>query len=273
MKTEALITEALITEARRSSPSETAQKPAQAMVMAAAQLCPICLNSCFHSFCFQCILQWAEMVFTHPSMEGKTHLDCPLCRRTSSCIIHSVVLDTFQRHYLFGISPSQAWPFPLSPAHYQRLYVYKNGLHTVVAQNFNQKIKCRRNFLYVSGNANVKQWIRRELQALMQVQDVVLITLLVLEILRSHEDKQRVDSCALTAWMDTMLHALKPFLFENAEIFCVELQIFRYSGLNVKAYDLWVEETLRKNTLKLLPTINCLKENVSECSSQEAHEG
>ncbi|KAI5071814.1 hypothetical protein GOP47_0014065 [Adiantum capillus-veneris] len=241
--------------------------------------CPICLqpisgdaflDPCFHKFCFHCILQWAEMVFTHPSMEAETCLECPLCKTRSSCILHGFCLDTFQRHYFFGIPPTKTSSFSLSPAHYQRLYVYKNGLRTFAAETLNQNIKCKRMVFYMSGNENVQQWVQRELQALMQVEDVDLIVQLVLGILKHYVDKQRVDFRVPALWMEAMYNNVKPFLFENAEAFCGELQAFLSSGVNLKAYDLLVEEFLKANTLKLLCSNNgSLKVN-SECSVRMA---
>lgn len=226
-----------------------------------AQQCPICLNPitgdafldpCFHSFCFHCILQWADMVFTHPSMVGETYLECPLCKTPSSCIIHNVVLDTFQRHYLSGVPPSKAPPFLLSQAHYLRLYVYKNHLQPVIAETLNQNVGCKRRSLHISGNKNVQEWLQRELQALMQEEDVELVMQHVLGILEHFERKQKVNSHAPVLWTHAMVDAAKPFLFENAETFCKELQNFMLSGLNVKAYDLLVEEALRAHTLQVL---------------------
>uniref|UniRef100_UPI00358F63B8 E3 ubiquitin-protein ligase Topors-like n=1 Tax=Myxine glutinosa TaxID=7769 RepID=UPI00358F63B8 len=59
--------------------------------------CPICLNriqnraltnSCSHSFCFLCILEWA-----------KRKAECPLCQQTFDGIIHSVKSDTNYKEY------------------------------------------------------------------------------------------------------------------------------------------------------------------------------
>lgn len=53
--------------------------------------CPICLGSweeisyvmpCLHQFCYQCILQWAEI-----------KPECPLCKRRIQSILHSVQAD------------------------------------------------------------------------------------------------------------------------------------------------------------------------------------
>eukprot|EP01147_Barroeca_monosierra_P006769 gene6769-7567_t len=60
------------------------------------ELCPICLDtlqdkafldSCFHAFCFACIMTWLEVVRT-----------CPLCKTSSTVVIHSIKSDTiFER--------------------------------------------------------------------------------------------------------------------------------------------------------------------------------
>ncbi|KQK73613.1 E3 ubiquitin-protein ligase Topors-like protein [Amazona aestiva] len=58
---------------------------------AANSLCPICLDPiddtaytdpCFHTFCFHCIKQWADMAAT-----------CPLCRWPIKTILHMVRSD------------------------------------------------------------------------------------------------------------------------------------------------------------------------------------
>ncbi|KAH7439888.1 hypothetical protein KP509_04G080200 [Ceratopteris richardii] len=232
----------------------------QSMPVGAAHCCPICLNPitdaafldpCFHTFCFHCILQWAEMVFAHPSTEGETHLECPLCKRRSSSIIYNFFLDTFKRHYVLGTAYDKSCPFSLSPAHYQRLYVYKSGMRPYIAEEIDRNIKCRRKSFHISGNANLKEWVQRELQALMQVEDVELVAQHVIGILKHYENSKRLDGQSQFSWMDAMIDAVKPFVFEHAESFCMELKSFLSSGLNVKAYDLFVEEILKSNTIKV----------------------
>ncbi|MCO5609304.1 hypothetical protein L7F22_063530 [Adiantum nelumboides] len=220
------------------------------------EACPICLHPvsdaafldpCFHTFCLHCILQWAEMVFTHPSMERETCLECPLCKKRSFWIVHNVCLGTFQRHYI------RASEKPLPQVTYQRLYVYENNLHTFVSEALVKNVKCRRRAVYFSGKEHVQQWVQRELQALIRVVDVDLIRILVLVILKQYEDNQRLDSHESYLWMDAMRDAVKPFLFEKAEAFCGELQTFLSLGLNLKAYDLEVEKILSTNMLKAAP--------------------
>lgn len=86
----------------------------------------------------------------------------------------------------------------------------------------------------------------------MQEEDVELVMQHVLGILEHFERKQKVNSHAPILWTHAMVDAAKPFLFENAETFCKELQNFMLSGLNVKAYDLLVEEALRAHTLEVV---------------------
>lgn len=226
-----------------------------------AQQCPICLgpitgeaflDPCFHQFCYHCILQWAEMVATHPSLEGDTSLECPLCKTRSACIIHHIVLNTFQRHYLYGTPPCTKQPFLLSQSHYQRLHVYMNNQHRDMAKALNQKIKRRRKELHISGNDYLQPWVHRELQALLQEEDVSLITQHVLGVLEHFEKRQKVELRVLSSWKEAMADAVKPFLYENAETFCNELQNFLFSGLSVQAYDQLAEETRTARTLQVL---------------------
>ncbi|XP_075267643.1 uncharacterized protein LOC142358909 [Opisthocomus hoazin] len=81
--------------------------------------CPICLGSCedtsyampfLHRFCYECILRWAE-----------SKPECPLCKRGTHSILHSVQADDDYREHV--ISPStppsdvidQAEPAPSDP--------------------------------------------------------------------------------------------------------------------------------------------------------------
>ena len=54
-------------------------------------VCPICLETlkdrarletCLHSFCFTCILQWSDWV-----------KECPLCKQPFTYVIHGIISD------------------------------------------------------------------------------------------------------------------------------------------------------------------------------------
>ena len=73
-----------------------------------------------------------------------------------------------------------------------------------------------------------QKWIRRELEALLMIDDVEFLADLVTHVVR--------DACKQE--VERKLHlAIEPFLHEHAGLFAAELGSFLASGLNMVGYD------------------------------------
>lgn len=78
----------------------------------------------------------------------------------------------------------------------------------------------------------------------MQVEDVDIVVQHVIGVLEYFENRQKGQFGVPDTWNDAVLDAVRPFLFENADKFCKELQFFLLSGLSVAAYDQLVGVTV-----------------------------
>jgi len=202
--------------------------------------CPICLqdfeipcllDKCFHQFCIFCILQWAEITAS-----------CPLCKSSFNTLVYDIKSPTDYKIYLYHVDHARNLKkksqisipvqFPLTEAHAKRrLLYYRSGrvIHSELALLFSrlqrdlQSSDSRKKMLLFKA----EEWIIRELQALLEEQDVLLLHQFILSLL---EEGHTLEKC---------LEALRPFLFEKTERFVCELA--RYLLTNVSSigrYDL-----------------------------------
>ncbi|KAJ6775359.1 RING/U-BOX SUPERFAMILY PROTEIN [Salix purpurea] len=91
--------------------------------------CPICLapflqesylDTCFHKFCYKCILQWTKVV-SHKESRRPSSVKCPLCKTENFSLIYGYDGSSFQRHYVNqGFEDSSFF----SKAHKYRLQCY-----------------------------------------------------------------------------------------------------------------------------------------------------
>ncbi|XP_024370951.1 uncharacterized protein [Physcomitrium patens] len=237
--------------------------------------CSICLESvtgeafldqCFHRFCYHCILQWSEMVMAASlaktgDPKRVTPLECPLCKTHYTSIIHDLVAGTkFQRHFLLAPDGSQ---FRLSEAHRRRLAVYaalKAGASSKTVLNSStladldagvgsplQGTKTRTISGVVKANKWLPCWVQRELQALMQDEDVNMVTHHVVGVVQSLQKRSRgtmfrpdsgsAKEPSSKSWCNAVAEAMRSFIFEDAEMFAVELWKFLDSGIDIAFYD------------------------------------
>ncbi|XP_008454833.2 uncharacterized protein LOC103495144 [Cucumis melo] len=208
--------------------------------------CPICLgpinqssylDKCFHNFCYNCIVQWTKVVSGKRSCRLSS-IKCPLCKTKSSSIIHGLDGHHFQRHY---VNPDFQDSFILSKAHKYRLQCYYtepgflNDIFDVQRYWKLQK--------YLQANQWLEVWLKRELQALIQEEDVDIIMHhfvgLINSFFRRNEPKYQTETPELKRkrFSQTILDAAKPFLSARADRFMLELELFLASGLNIEAYD------------------------------------
>lgn len=134
--------------------------------------CPICLgpillesylNICFHKFCYNCILQWTKVVAGKNSHKLAS-IKCPFCKTENFSIIHGFDGSSFQQYY---INQDFETGFVLSKAHKYRLQCYYtepgciNDIFSV-----SRYWKSRK---YLQPNRWLQSWLRREIQALIQL--------------------------------------------------------------------------------------------------------
>lgn len=266
--------------------AEPAEKGSEA-VRQVGENCSICLepvsgeaylDQCFHRFCYHCILQWSEMVLaTSLARSGNPKrvaaLECPLCKTKYFSIIHDFVSGTkFQRDYLLASDGSR---FKLSEAHRTRLAVYaahkakerlerraeaeadkrsssgseqvQGGHHHPQRLGLGRNSKTRNVRGVVMANKWLPCWVRRELQALMQDEDVEMVAHHVVGVVESLHKRARsanLNDTIKQSWYEAVAAAVRPFVFEDAEIFAEELWKFLDAGIDIAYYDQQILESV-----------------------------
>ncbi|KAG5244859.1 E3 ubiquitin-protein ligase Topor [Salix suchowensis] len=173
--------------------------------------CPICLapflqesylDTCFHKFCYKCILQWTKVV-SHKESRRPSAVKCPLCKTENFSIIYGYDGSSFQRHYVNqGFEDRYPWLLFNLPFSFLRKYIQPNRW--------------------------LESWLRREVQALLQEEDTEVILYHILD--KKPEMKQE-------EFEDVVSNAARPFLTAKIDRFVKELELFLASGLNIEAYD------------------------------------
>lgn len=210
-----------------------------------ADPCPICLepvkkeaylDSCFHSFCYPCIVRWFSVVSKKHSQPQST-IKCPLCKAESSSIIHGFDGEYFQRHYLSqGYSENR-----LSSAHNFRLQWYNSDSGVpCTSSDISLYWKGRR---YLRKNRCTESWLRREIQVLTQEKDVEIIVHHLHGAVETFFRRQQEGTKAVMpdekrkAFRGLLSDAARPFLLGRTDRFVDEMEIFLALGLNIDAYD------------------------------------
>ncbi|XP_030534689.1 uncharacterized protein LOC115743846 [Rhodamnia argentea] len=209
--------------------------------------CPICLSPtphlqesyldrCFHKFCYKCIVQWTKVVASKHS-EAPSSLLCPFCKTENFSIIHGYDGSKFERHYVGQIFSDSVF---FTEAHWYRLrcYYVEPG---ILGDAFDVKRfwKLRK---YLESNRWLYSWLKREIQALMQEEDVDVVVHHMLGTIES--SLRRYDQRKLKApeerqmeFKMLLLDAARPFLTGRTDRFVDEAELFLASGLNLEAYD------------------------------------
>ncbi|CAI9102253.1 OLC1v1000494C1 [Oldenlandia corymbosa var. corymbosa] len=207
--------------------------------------CPICLgpvtdesylDKCFHKFCYKCILQWMKVVASKHGVMT-TSLKCPMCKTVNYSILHGHDGVSFHRH--FANQDPKIREF-FTKAHKYRLQAYYCETGTLV-DTFNV-LRYWKLQKYLQASKWSDQWIRREIQALTQEEDVEIIVHHILGVIDSfvrHAPKSPKSTfeAAQQNFKLVVSEAARPFLTTRTEQFVNELEMFLASGLNVDAYD------------------------------------
>ncbi|XP_077240657.1 RING/U-box superfamily protein [Tasmannia lanceolata] len=208
--------------------------------------CPICLQSlnqeayldrCFHTFCYNCISHWAKLV-SGKHYHSNSSIHCPLCKRENFSIIHGCDGDSFQQHYI----NQDKGGFTFSESHRYRLQCYCSEPAIVIYQKFDvlQYWRCHR---YLQPNRWLQRWLKREIQALIQEEDVDIIVHHIHGVVESflrrnkREHMKGVPEQKQEEFRALISDAAGPFLFGRTERFVNEVELFLASGLTIEAYD------------------------------------
>lgn len=187
-------------------------------------------------FCFQCILRWTQVV-SHKLSLPPSSVKCPLCKRENFSIIHGYDGISFQRHYLNQNVGNNSGFY--SEAHKYRLQCYYVEADSSVSVQFNV-VRYWKSRKYLQPNRWLQSWLRREIQALIQEEDVEIIVhhiLGVIDSLRSDPKSQTMPEVSRENFKKLVLKAATPFLSGRADRFVNEMELFLASGLNIEAYD------------------------------------
>ncbi|KAK4522729.1 hypothetical protein GAYE_PCTG14G0619 [Galdieria yellowstonensis] len=213
--------------------------------------CAICLERvrnptfcepCFHAFCYSCLRSW----FSTLKISQKTCSTCPLCKAEVSGIVYSVksernykrrnvsnfigdkkkVVASFDKSdVLETTSLFDAEPSFLTDQHVFRRLVYAQRLWVQPLPSSLYYQSRREGDVFCEADPKLIQWIRRDLQALLGLEDVeVLVNYIYgkIEEGSSREDLKKI---------------LEPFLFENTSHFLHELFQFASSRYGLEDYD------------------------------------
>ncbi|GLT94970.1 hypothetical protein SLE2022_126790 [Rubroshorea leprosula] len=221
--------------------------------------CPICLSSmaqesyldtCFHKFCCNCIVQWTKVVAGKHSSPPSS-VKCPLCKTENFSIISGYDGSFFERHYINKIF-GDSLTFNFTKAHKYRLQCYftEPGILSDIF-NISRYWKLRK---YLQSNVWLHCWLKREIQALMQEEDVDIIVHHIQGMIDSFF--KRIDQVHPMKKPETkqeefkasVSDAARPFLLARTDRFVNELELFLASGLNIEAYDAVYKQRLGWNT-------------------------
>ncbi|KAH7865635.1 hypothetical protein Vadar_009157 [Vaccinium darrowii] len=206
--------------------------------------CPICLgpfiqesylDHCFHKFCYNCILRWAKVVAYKQSCLPSS-VKCPLCKTENFSIIHGYDGNSFQQHFVNQEFGSSAF---FSKAHKYRLQCYYIEPDSLMSTfKVPQYWKSRK---YFQPNHWLQGWLRREIQALLQEEDVEIIVHHILGVIdslrRKDQNSPSVPETREETFKALVCQAARPFLTGRTDRFAREVELFLASGLNIDAYD------------------------------------
>uniref|UniRef100_J3LU05 RING-type domain-containing protein n=1 Tax=Oryza brachyantha TaxID=4533 RepID=J3LU05_ORYBR len=223
----------------------------------AACACPICLESfqdeayldtCFHSFCYKCICQWVKIVSTKRA-EPLSSVQCPLCKTVNVSIIHGFDGESFQRHYI-NQDPRKrhlSHTHELISQFYSIKYI--TG-HTSSVQQFWKQRK------YLRKNIWLQTWLRQEIQALTQDENVDTIVYHIHGVIEAFMKRQEKEYTSKTTppekkrekFKCLLSDAARPFLLGRTERFVTEVELFLVSHLNIDAYSKVRVQRLKEST-------------------------
>ncbi|XP_051177550.1 uncharacterized protein [Lolium perenne] len=225
--------------------SGAGRSDAAAAAASAACPCPICLESfrdeayldaCLHSFCFKCITQWVKIVASKHE-EPLSSVKCPLCKTENVSIIHAFDGESFQRHY---IEQDRGKRY-LSDTQEFISQIYNTREIPDDASSVEQYWKQRK---YLRKNTWLEMWLRQEIQALTQDENVETIVYHIHGVIESfmkrqeklHTLKQTLPEQTREEFRSLLSDTARPFLLGRTARFVAEVELFLISQRNIDAY-------------------------------------
>ncbi|KAM3261437.1 hypothetical protein ACQJBY_052225 [Aegilops geniculata] len=207
--------------------------------------CPICLegfedeaylDTCLHSFCYECITQWVSIVASKHE-EHLSSVKCPLCKTKSVSILHAFDGKSFTRHY---IEQDQGKRY-LADAHELISQFYNTREISDDTASVFQYWKQRK---YLRRNVWLETWLRREIQALTQDENVEAIVYHIHGLIeffmktqeKLHASKQASPEHTREEFRSLLSDAARPFLLGRTARFVTEVELFLISQRNIDAY-------------------------------------
>lgn len=208
--------------------------------------CSICLEpldeetesfveTCLHHFCFDCIVHWTQLQLS----SGKSPT-CPLCKRGYSAIIYDCHDVAFRRWNTDGSTEpgTVADGLALTAAHRRRRMIYTElgDVRCFNAPYPNNTVKLHR-----INSPEVQSFVRRELQAILLVEDTWMLEqhcIGTLKLCIENELAKHRDFHA-ASMLETLQSSMLPYLEcqDLCQLFASQVIDFVTSGLNVAAYD------------------------------------
>ncbi|XP_047338517.1 uncharacterized protein LOC124942133 isoform X2 [Impatiens glandulifera] len=154
-------------------------------------------------------------------------------QRESSSIIHGYDGHYFQRHYFNEDSRSSLF---FSEAHRYRLKCYYIEQQDLLSDKFNvpRYWKSRK---YLQPNKWLETWLRREVQALIQEENVDIIVHHIVGVIDSFRRNDERSILKQEEFKGLISEAARPFLTGRTDRFVKEVEGFLASGFTVEAYD------------------------------------
>ncbi|XP_057549866.1 uncharacterized protein LOC130828089 [Amaranthus tricolor] len=200
-----------------------------------------CLDRCFHEFCYKCILRWIQVVSSRStSLPQPSSIKCPLCKTENFSIIFGYDGSTFQKHFINQNNSNSNF---FSKDHKYRLQCYYTFPEPRLLSDAFKVERFWKLNKYLQPNNWLEKWLRRELQALIQEEDVEIIMHHILGVIdtftRSSYSKQTTHSAQQKQqeFKVIVADAALPFLTARTKRFVDEMELFLASGLAVEYYD------------------------------------
>lgn len=172
------------------------------------------VHGCYHVFCRRCILAWCRIV---PA--------CPLCKRAVTHLVCDIRSDrAFSKVPLAELVDGATHTFAGASGHRWRRHVHRMSLQPLAAA---ADSGCSVPLTLPAVQQRAREWLRRELQAVLWEEDVALVE----EFLWQHIARGGLSSAQAAAAVDTVLGAT------SGAVLLRDLLVFLRSGLTMEAFD------------------------------------
>lgn len=174
------------------------------------------------------------------TLRKPSSVKCPLCKTENFSIIYEYDGSTFQRHF---INQNNGNSIFFSKDHKYRLQCYYSEPEPGLLSDAFKVERYWKSHKYLQPNSWLGKWLKRELQALIQEEDVEIIMHHILGVIelfsKSYQLKGKPHSPLLKQEEFKILvaDAAMPFLTARTKRFVDEVELFLASGLTVEAFD------------------------------------